>query len=441
MSAPSCRAESRLVNRFDTLDAWLSWQMQLHPKAIALGLERVGAVWTQLGPASLAFPLVTVGGTNGKGSCVAMVEAICRAAGYRTGVYSSPHLLRYNERVRIDGEDVSDALLCESFERIDRARGETALTYFEFGTLAALDLFVHSAPDVVILEVGLGGRLDAVNLWDADVSVVTSIGLDHMAWLGESLDEIAYEKAGIFRPGRPAVIGQRDAPARLRTEAQLRGSLPLQLGREIDWTIGDGGGWIWSAPSGERLALPEPAMRGPFQYDNASAAIAALRALHERLPISVNAIRAGLQRARLPGRFQVFPGTLTWILDVAHNGEAAQALAANLRAFACRGRLRAVLAVLGDKSPESIVGPLLAFVGDWYLAQSKDPRAMPLEVLSKRLEAVLPAPPAVLLSDLDAALDAAEAASEAGDALLVVGSFTSVGAALRRLDPGCGVRV
>ena len=428
------------MSRFDTLDAWLSWQMQLHPKAIALGLERVACVWARLGPASLPFPLITVGGTNGKGSCVAMTEAICRAAGYRTGVYSSPHLLRYNERVRIGGEDVSDALLCESFERIDRARGETALTYFEFGTLAALDIFVRSAPDVVILEVGLGGRLDAVNLLDADVSVVTSIGLDHMAWLGDSLDQIAYEKAGIFRPGRPAVIGQRDAPARLRAEAQLRGSLPLQLGREIDWSLVDGGGWIWSAPSGERLALPEPSMRGPFQYDNASAAIAALRALHERLPISVNAIRAGLQRARLPGRFQVFPGTLTWILDVAHNGEAAQALAANLRAFACRGRLRAVLAVLEDKSPESIVGPLLPFVGDWFLAQSTDPRAMPVEVLSKRLDAVLPAPAAVLLSDLDAALDAAEAASEPGDALLVVGSFTTVGAALRRLDPGRGDR-
>jgi dihydrofolate synthase/folylpolyglutamate synthase len=424
------------MSRFNDLDAWLSWQMQLHPKAIALGLERVGAVWAQLGPTSLPFPLITVGGTNGKGSCVAMAEAICRAAGYRTGVYSSPHLLRYNERVRIDGEDVSDALLCESFERIEQVRGETALTYFEFGTLAALDIFVHRAPDVVILEVGLGGRLDAVNLWDADVSVVTSIGLDHVAWLGDSLDEIAYEKAGIFRSGRPAVIGQRDAPPRLRAEAQLRGSLPMQLGREIEWTLGDGGGWIWSVSSGERLALPEPAMRGPFQYDNASAAIAALRALHERLPISANAIRAGLQRARLPGRFQVFPGALTWILDVAHNGEAAQALAANLRAFACPGRLRAVIGVLEDKSPASIVEPLLPFASDWYLAQSGDPRAMPVEVLSERLASVLPEPAAAMSSDLDAALDAAQSASEPGDAVLVVGSFTSVGAALRRLDGG-----
>jgi dihydrofolate synthase/folylpolyglutamate synthase len=288
----------------------------------------------------------------------------------------------------------------------------------------------------VILEVGLGGRLDAVNLWDADVSVVTSIGLDHTAWLGDSLDEIAYEKAGIFRPDRPAVIGQRDAPARLRAAAEQRGSLPLQLGREIDWMIGDGGGWILRLSSGERLALPEPAMRGAFQYDNASAAIAALRALHERLPISVNAIRAGLQRARLRGRFQVFPGMPTHILDVAHNGEAAQALAANLRAFSCPGRVRAVLAVLGDKSPASIVEPLLPFVSDWYLAQSRDPRAMSVEVLSERVAAVLPAPAAAMSSDLDAALDAAQSASEPGDAVLVVGSFSSVGAALRRLDGG-----
>jgi dihydrofolate synthase / folylpolyglutamate synthase len=264
--------------RFDDLESWLRWQAQLHPKGILLGLDRVAEVWARLGPERLPFAVVTVGGTNGKGSCVAMLEATFRAAGYRTAVYSSPHLLRYNERVQLDGEDVSDGLLCASFDRVDQARGTTALTYFEFGTLAALDIFVRARPDVAILEVGLGGRLDAVNLWDSDVAVVTSIGLDHMAWLGDSLDQIAYEKAGIFRAGCPAVIGQRDAPSRLRTEAERRGSLPIQLGREIDREVSQGG-WIWTGPAGERLALPAPAMRGSFQYDNAAAAIAAIRVL------------------------------------------------------------------------------------------------------------------------------------------------------------------
>jgi dihydrofolate synthase/folylpolyglutamate synthase len=420
---------------FEDLDAWLAWQSSLHPKDIELGLDRVAAVWARLGPKPLPFPVITVGGTNGKGSCVAMLETIYGAAGYHTACYTSPHLIRYNERIRLDGDAVADAPLCDAFERVERARREIALTYFEFGTLAALDLFVRAKPDVAILEVGLGGRLDAVNLLDADVSVVTSIGLDHTDWLGETLDEIAFEKAGIFRAGRPAVIGQQDAPPRLRREAEERGSQPLQLGREIVCE-GAGAGWTWTSPSGERLALPDPAMRGPFQYDNAAAAIAAIWSLRERLPVPVNAIRAGLQRARLPGRFQVLPGNPTWILDVAHNGEAAQALAANLRAFACQGRLRAVLAVLSDKSPEAIVSPLLPYVSDWYLAQSDDPRAMAADVLGARLDGYVPSRSTAVLGDLDAALDAAEAASQAGDAVLVVGSFTTVGHALGRLSPG-----
>lgn len=419
--------------RFDDLDAWLRWQAQLNPQGIVLGLERVAAVWKRLGPAVLPFPLITVGGTNGKGSCVAMCEAICRAAGYRTAAYSSPHLLRYNERVRLDAEEASDALLCDAFERVDQARGDTVLTYFEFGTLAALDIFVRAQPDIAILEVGLGGRLDAVNLWDADVSVVTSIGLDHTAWLGDTRDQIAYEKAGIFRPGRPAVIGQRDAPARLRTEAEQRGSLPLQLGREIDQEVAPSG-WTWIGPAGERLSLPAPAMRGPFQYDNAASAITALRTLRERLPIPIAAIRAGLQRARLPGRFHVFPGASTWIFDVAHNGEAAQCLAANLRALTCRGRTRAILAVLSDKSPEAIVQPLLPFVDDWYLTQSDDPRALSVEKLSARLAPLLPTEPALVSTDFDAVLGAVAAACAPDDCVLVVGSFATVAAGLRHIE-------
>ncbi len=412
--------------RFATLDAWLDWQATLHPTMIELGLERVAAVWARMNHnKSLPCPVITVGGTNGKGSCVAMLESMAQAAGYRTVCYTSPHLLRYNERVRINGESASDDVLCASFERIDRARDEIALTYFEFGTLAALDRCVCEAPDLAILEVGLGGRLDAVNVVDADVAVVTSIGRDHTAWLGDSLDEIAVEKAGICRAGRPAIIGQRDAPSSLRTEAMRLGAMPLQLGREFDHAAADSG-WIWNGTATERLALPMPALRGAFQLDNAAAAITALRCLRQRLPMSANAIRAGLQRVQLAGRFQVIPGTPTWILDVAHNGSAAQALATNLQAFACRGRLRAVLAVLADKAPEAIVQPLLPFVDQWFLAQSDDARALPVAQLNARLAGVLRTPTAGCFADVASALDAARAASRTDDCLLVVGSFTTV---------------
>ncbi|WP_295400801.1 bifunctional tetrahydrofolate synthase/dihydrofolate synthase [uncultured Thiocystis sp.] len=418
-----------MTRRFATLDAWLDWQASLHPKTIELGLKRVAAVWARLGPTPVPFPVVTVGGTNGKGSCVAMIESMVEAAGYRCACYTSPHLLRYNERVRIAGEAVSDAALCDAFARVDRARGDIALTYFEFGTLAALDLFVRERPDLAVLEVGLGGRLDAVNLLDADVSVVTSIGRDHTDWLGETLDAIAVEKAGIFRPGRPAVIGQRDAPGRLREEALRLGATPLQLGREFERETADAG-WIWRGASGERLALPIPALRGDFQRDNAAAAIRALLCLRQSLPVPVNAMRTGLQRARLPGRFQVIPGVPTWILDVAHNGAAAQSLATNLRDFACSGQLRAVLAVLSDKEPEAIARPLLPFVTQWFLTQSDDARAMPADRLAARLDAVLPEPAAGCFVKLATALAAARAASAPGDGLLVVGSFTTVSQAL-----------
>jgi dihydrofolate synthase/folylpolyglutamate synthase len=419
--------------RFDTLDDWLAWQTRLHPKTIVLGLDRVAAVWDAMRQGPFPCPIITVGGTNGKGSCVAMLESIYGAAGFRTACYSSPHLRRYNERIRLDGHDVADGPLCAAFERVEAARGAVPLTYFEFGTLAALDLFIRARPDLVVLEVGLGGRLDAVNHWDADVSIVTSIGLDHMAWLGETLDAIAFEKAGIFRAGRPAVIGQRDAPARLRQEAERLGARPLQVGREIGIARADAG-WIWIAPSGERLTLPEPALRGPFQLDNAAAALAAVWSLRCRLPVPVSAMRVGLQRARLPGRFQVRLGEPTWILDVAHNGEAAGALASNLRAFGARGSLRAVFAVLEDKLPESIVSPLAPFVRQWFLAQSDDPRAMPVDRLKTRVAPLLPGDPPRVFTDLTGALEAAARASAPSDAVLVVGSFTTVAAALRWLE-------
>lgn len=416
-----------------TLEDWLAWQSTLNPRRMDLGLDRVSRVWSRLAQGPLGFPVITVGGTNGKGSCVALIEAMAEAGGYRTACYSSPHLLRYNERVRISSVPVEDAALCGAFERIEQMRGDIPLTYFEFGTLAALHLFAEAGPDLAVLEVGLGGRLDAVNLIDADVSVVTSVGHDHQDWLGESLEAIAVEKAGIFRPNRPAIIGQPDAPERLRQEAERLGAEVMQVGREIGVAPEPGGGWTWIGPGGEHLVLPAPAMRGRVQYHNAAAAIAALRCLRECLPLPVNAMRSGLSRTRLPGRFQVIPGDITWILDVAHNREAAQVLAANLGSFNCPGRRRAVLAVLADKDPEAITAPLAPLIGAWYLSQSSDPRALPAERLAERLSGVLGDAERRVVPDLPGALEVALTQSAPGDHLLVFGSFTTVEAALRRV--------
>lgn len=413
-----------------SLERWLARQSGLDPKRMELGLERVAAVWKALGAPALGCPVVVVGGTNGKGSCVAMIESIAQAAGFRTGAYTSPHLLRYNERVRLLGEPATDRALCESFARIEQARGAIPLTYFELGTLAALDLFARARLDLAVLEVGLGGRLDAVNLIDADVSVVASIGRDHTDWLGDTLEAIAREKAGIFRPGRPAVIGQPDAPAALRASAEAIGAQPLQVGREIGAEPdAESGGWIWTGPQG-RLALPTPALRGAFQIRNAAAAIAALKCLGNRLPLPAAAFRAGLGRARLPGRFQVIPDTVSWILDVAHNQEAAEALAANLRGFRRDGRVRAVFGVLSDKEPERIVPPLAELIDDWFLTASGDARAMPAQILAQRVGERIAPERVRTLPGVAAAIDAALAASAPGDCLLVFGSFTTVGEAL-----------
>ena len=422
--------------RFSNLDAWLRWQETLNPRTIDLGLDRVWRVWGRLGPRRLPFPVITVGGTNGKGSCVAMLEAVYRAAGYRTVAYTSPHLLRYTERIRREGKEVGEDALCGAFDRVDRARGELPLTYFEFGTLAALDLCLRWAPDVAILEVGLGGRLDAVNLIDPDVALVTTIARDHMAWLGETLDAIAGEKAGIFRRGRPAIIGSRTTPAALRARAQDVGAQVYQLGQEFDASQAVGG-WQWQAGGAAPLAMPLPALRGPFQLDNAAAVLMAVSGLLERLPVPVSAMRQGLQRVRLAGRFQVIPGEPTLILDVAHNGQAAESLAANLRAFPCRGRRHAVLGVLRDKAVAEILAPLTSLFATWDLGQSEDPRALPVADLEAAVAgasaAAGAAKPASIVAhgSIADALHAARGRADADDCVVVFGSFTTVEAALR----------
>ena len=423
-----------LSPRHPDLASWLRWQETLNPSTIDLGLARVREVWGRLYPGGgrLPFPVITVGGTNGKGSCVAMLEAIYLAGSYRTACYSSPHLLRYTERIRLDGVEVGDAALCAAFDRVDQARGESRLTFFEFGTLAALDLFVRASPDVTILEVGLGGRLDAVNLIDPDLAVVTTIGRDHMAWLGDTLDAIAIEKAGIYRMDRPALIGSRDAPKVLRQRAVEIGASVFQLGFEYHAHPALEG-WRWEAAGSSPIAMPLPALRGGFQRDNAATVLMAAALLQDRLPLPVNALRQGLQRVCLAGRFQVFPGEPTLILDVAHNGQAAESLARNLSVYPCKGRRHAVLGVLRDKEIGAILEPLLPLMDTWDLGQADDPRALPVADLRAAFGSRVASDTIAVHRDLATALAAAHGRCGVGDCVVVLGSFTTVEAAIRRL--------
>jgi len=360
------------------LAGWLDYLEARNREAIVLGLDRVRQVATRMGLAP-ACRVITVGGTNGKGSICAYLEAMLLEAGLKTGCYTSPHLLRYNERVRIDGQSVSDADLCVAFAAVESARDDIPLTYFEQGTLAAFWLFRQQPLDAVVLEVGLGGRLDAVNIWDADCAVVAGVDLDHQVFLGDTREAIGFEKAGIFRAGRPAVCGDADPPASLLRHAEEHGVLLRRLGRDIH-TLDQGE--TWSLRVGEVVypALPRPAMAGAHQLANAACAIAALQSLRTCLPVPRRALRDGLARASQPGRFQVVGRQPLRILDVAHNPHAARALAANLADMGARagqgGRLIAVLALLADKDARGVIEPLRPLVQRWHVAGLEVPRGL-----------------------------------------------------------------
>jgi dihydrofolate synthase/folylpolyglutamate synthase len=360
------------------LAGWLAYVESRNRDAIVLGLDRVRAVAGRLGLGP-CFPVITVGGTNGKGSICAYLEAMLQAAGLRVGCYTSPHLLRYNERVRIAGLEASDEALCNAFAQVESARGDTPLTYFEQGTLAAFCLFQQAGLDVAVLEVGLGGRLDAVNIWDADCAVVASVDLDHQAFLGDTREAIGHEKAGIFRAGRPAVCGDPDPPASLLGHAARIGAPVQRLGHEIR-VMDQGGEWSLQVGSSIYPALPRPAMAGVHQLANAACAIAALQTLHARLPVTRRALRDGLLNARQPGRFQIVGQQPLRILDVAHNPHAARALAANLEALRAQtgptGRVFAVFAILADKDVKGVIEPLLPWVQRWHVAGLEGPRGL-----------------------------------------------------------------
>jgi dihydrofolate synthase/folylpolyglutamate synthase len=407
-----------------SLAEWLDFLERLHPSAIDMGLERVAAVASRLA-ITLDMPILTVGGTNGKGSVCAYLEAILRHAGFRTGLYTSPHLLRYNERVRVDGEEVDDAAIVQAFERIEQVRGDTSLTYFEFGTLAAALTFQTARVDALILEVGLGGRLDAVNIFAADCAVIVSIDLDHMAFLGNDREAIGREKAGIMRPGRPVICADPDPPTSLIAHARTIGAHLRLIGADFGYAA-DRLQWNFWGPAGKRSALAPPALRGEHQYANAAAAIAALDELKSRLPVGMYAIRMGLATASLPGRYQVLPGRPSVVLDVAHNPHAARALAANLDAHRGFGRTYAVFAMLADKDIGAVVDAVKSEVDGWYVASLSIARGTSSDALATIVASHDPAKYVrVFDSPVEAYRDAYKSAGQ-NDRILVFGSFHTV---------------
>lgn len=417
--------------RFTRLSDWLSWQETLHPNAIDLGLERLARTLDELRWQRPSCPVVTVGGTNGKGSCVALLSAILREAGYRVGTFTSPHLIRYNERIRIADREVSDASLIAAFERIDVARGADTLTFFEFNTLAALLVFETAGLDAIVLEVGMGGRLDAVNVVDADAALVTSIALDHCEWLGGDVEAIGREKAGVFRSRRPAIFGSRDMPASIGEIATRTGSDLKRLGRDFDWSR-DAAGWNWRGRKTVYENLPHPALAGDVQYDNAAAVLAVLEAVALRLPVDRKAIEAGLDTVHLPGRFQVVPGATEWILDVAHNPAAARTLAAQLATRPLAGRTIAVCGILGDKDIEGVAAELRDTFDAWVIAGLPGARGVDTQTLAARLSRG-GANVAATAPDVSAACLTAGAIAGGGDRIVVFGSFLTVGPALELL--------
>lgn len=405
------------------LDDWLRWQERLNPREIELGLARVGDVARRLQLHVGHPPTLTVAGTNGKGSSATLAAGILREAGYRTGLYTSPHLLHYRERVAIDGVPVRDEALCRAFRAIESVRGETRLTYFEFGTLAALWLFREAGVQAQVLEVGLGGRLDAVNLVDADVALITSIGLDHTDWLGPDRDSIGREKAGVLRAGRPAVCADPDPPASIAAQAVALGAPLLQAGRDFRFEAGEGA-WHWQGPGGDLRNLPLPGLRGAMQLANAAGAIAAVRALRPKLTVNDAAIRRALPKLQLPGRYQRIGKTL---LDVAHNAEAAQVLADNLRAERVAGDILLVLGMFADKPVESVVRALSGVSRKIFVGGLPGPRGLDGAQLADRASRAGRVPDAVS-SDVAGAYAQARAQAQAEDLIVVTGSFMTVAA-------------
>lgn len=412
-----------------TLPDWLSLLEKLHPKSIELGLDRVKRVRQHMA-LDPDFPIITVAGTNGKGSACAMLERILTEAGYRVGCYTSPHILRYNERVRVQCNDVEDEQLCRAFSAVEAARADTPLTYFEFGTLAAVWHFIEAQVDVAVLEIGLGGRLDAVNAFEPSCAIITSIALDHLDYLGNSRESIGFEKAGVYRSGVPALCGDPDPPRTVPDGAYEIGAGYRQIGKDFGF---EPCGEYWNFWSGTSRVdgLPLPALCGSFQLGNAACALEALMAMREALPVSRQQIRAGLTHVDLAGRFQVLPGKPQLILDVAHNPHAARGLAENLRQSRKLGKTHAVFAMLADKDIAGVVQSVGAEIDGWFLAGIDQPRGASAGQIEKIVRSSAPGASIEILDSIPQALAQACRSAGENDRIVAFGSFYTVADALR----------
>lgn len=381
------------------------------------------------------YAAIAVSGTNGKGSTTAMCETILRSAGYRVGAYTSPHLIAYNERIRIHGRNATDAALCSAFARIEAARGSVPLTYFEFGTIAAFDLFRAAPVDIAVLEVGMGGRLDAVNAIDGDVAIVTAVDIDHTSWLGHTREAIGREKAGIFRPGRPAICVDPDPPKVIAAEAQRIGATLLQINRDF-FVERTATSWNWRFGDRMRGGLPYPALRGDYQLLNAASVLMALEMLAGRFPVTQANVREGLLSAVIPGRFQVLPGRPIRVLDVAHNAQAARSLAATLRQQQIAGRTFAVFGMLKDKDIVSVAGAMAGVVDRWHPATLNVARGATAAQLIESLAAAGVHASMTGYDDVHQAYAAACHEATEADRIVVFGSFHTVGDILHALGKG-----
>lgn len=411
------------MKHFDTLEGWLKWQEGLHPQTIDLGLDRVRRVFRALQPDYQKPPTITVAGTNGKGSCVAFLESIYRAQGYRVGTYSSPHILTYNERIKIDGRPVDDELICSAFERIESVRDGISLSYFEFGTLAALDLFSRAKLDIQLLEVGLGGRLDAVNIVDPDIAIITSIGIDHADWLGETRELIGREKAGIFRKQVPAVVSDPEPPESIFEYANEIETPVFVIGRDFNCRK-HSKNWDWQAIDRGIENLPEPNLKGEHQYRNASAALMAVTQMAERLPIGIESIKRGIETVELTGRFQLIEDDVPVLIDVGHNPQAVQTLVDYINDNFPNKRIHAVFAMMRDKDISGVIEIMKPVIYRWYFAPLKgNPRCASESMMRECFEQCRITGVDFGFSGLQDALINAKSKAGKDDLLLVFGSF------------------
>ncbi len=412
--------------RFKTLQEWLDWQETLHSQKIELGLERITQVASSMGACNSNYKTIVVAGTNGKGSIVSTLESIYHHAGYRVGSYTSPHLVHYNERIRIGMQNVDDETLCEAFNKVDQARGDTSLSYFEFGTLAAMHIFSETELDVALYEVGLGGRLDAVNILDSDIAIVSSIGIDHVQWLGSTRESIGYEKAGVFRSNHIAICGDADPPDSLINYADELGTKLLLINDHYSFQKQQANCWSFNCEEFTWESLPMPSLYGDVQLGNAATALMAVTCMDKKLPVTRDCVDRGLNNISLPGRFQRIHGSCEIILDVAHNLDSAKVLVNNLRALDPVSNTIAVFAVLADKDVCGIIECVGGEFDEWYISQLNSERALDVESLKKQLDKCCHDCVIHPYDSISKAYDAAKNTADETMRIVVFGSFLIV---------------